>query len=104
LWTKPFRKNSSKPPTSRGFPFQIGVRNEIERTISEHGWDIVAEEYPWTHLIGGKSGFIDLLAEHKLSVNSSSLASALKQLELREEGKRSLWNAYERLVPATAVD
>jgi len=26
------------------------------------------------------------------------------QLELREEGKRSLWNAYERLAPATAVD
>ncbi len=58
-------KELLKTANQSGFPFQIGVRNKIERTISEHGWDIVAEEYPWTHLIGGKSGFIDLLAEHK---------------------------------------
>ena len=58
-------KELLKTANQSGFPFQIGVRNEIERTISEHGWDIVAEEHPWTHLIGGKSGFIDLLAEHK---------------------------------------
>jgi len=58
-------KELLKTANQSGFPFQIGVRNEIERTISEHGWNIVAEEYPWTHSIGGKSGFIDLLAEHK---------------------------------------
>jgi len=62
---KALSKELLKTANQSGFPFQIGVRNEIERTISEHGWDIVAEEYPWTHLIGGKSGFIDLLAEHK---------------------------------------
>jgi hypothetical protein len=47
-----------------GFPFQIGVRKEIERTFSEHGWTIPAEEHHWTHPTNGKSGFIDLIAEH----------------------------------------
>lgn len=46
-----------------GFPFQIGVRREIERTQADHGWKITAEEHPWSHQ-GGRSGFIDLIAEH----------------------------------------
>ena len=56
---------------------------------------------------GNASDFADANRQQQrtlLIVNSSSLASTLKQLELREEGKRSLWNAYERLAPATAVD
>jgi hypothetical protein len=56
---------------------------------------------------GNASDFADAYRQQQrtlLIVNSSSLASTLKQLELREEGERSLWNAYERLVPATAVD
>jgi hypothetical protein len=47
-----------------GFPFQIGVRKEIERTAGEHGWSVSAEEYHWIHPTSGKSGFIDLIAEH----------------------------------------
>ena len=47
-----------------GFPFQIGVRKEIERTASDHGWRIAAEEHHWTHPASGKTGFIDLIAEH----------------------------------------
>jgi hypothetical protein len=53
-----------------GFPFQIGVRKEIERPTSRHGWRIVAEEQPWSNSAGAKSGFIDLIAEHEASVFS----------------------------------
>ena len=38
-----------------GFPFQIGVRKEIERPASRHGWRIVAEEQPWSHSAGQKA-------------------------------------------------
>lgn len=48
-----------------GFPFQIGVRKEIERTASEHGWRVSAEEHHWIHPVSGKSGFIDLIVEHQ---------------------------------------
>jgi hypothetical protein len=48
-----------------GFPFQIGVRREIERTAEEHAWVVAAEEYHWTHQASGKSGFIDLIVDNK---------------------------------------
>jgi hypothetical protein len=47
-----------------GPPFQIGVRREVERSVTEHGWRIVAEEHHWSHPVTGKSGFIDLIGEH----------------------------------------
>ena len=47
-----------------GFPYQIGVRRQIERTQSEHGWLIDTEEYRWQHPFSDESGFIDLVASH----------------------------------------
>lgn len=47
-----------------GFPFQIGVRGEIERTTETHGWRIDAEEHFWRHPKTGDSGFIDLVSSH----------------------------------------
>jgi hypothetical protein len=50
---------------SSGFPFQIGVRREIERTVGTHGWKIAAEEHRWVHPETQESGFIDLVARHQ---------------------------------------
>jgi hypothetical protein len=47
-----------------GFPFQIGVRREIERTTPDHGWSVDAEEHHWHHPETGASGFIDLIIRH----------------------------------------
>jgi hypothetical protein len=47
-----------------GFPFQIGVRKEIERTASEHGWVVDAEEHHWHHPATNSTGFIDLVISH----------------------------------------
>ena len=47
-----------------GFPYQIGVRRQIERTQSEHGWLVDAEEYRWQHPLSKGSGYIDLVASH----------------------------------------
>ena len=47
-----------------GFPFQIGVRREIERTKPTHGWEVDAEEYHWLHPASKAAGFIDLVSSH----------------------------------------
>jgi len=47
-----------------GFPFQMGVRRQIERTQIEHGWLIDAEEYRWQHPLSNETGFVDLVASH----------------------------------------
>jgi hypothetical protein len=48
-----------------GFPFQIGVRREVERTKGAHGWKVDAEEYHWRHPISRAAGFIDLVISHE---------------------------------------
>ncbi len=48
-----------------GFPFQIGVRREIERTMPNHGWAVDAEEHYWHHPTAKSSGFIDLIISHQ---------------------------------------
>jgi hypothetical protein len=48
-----------------GFPFQIGVRREIERTKGTHGWKVDAEEYHWRHPRTRAAGFIDLVISHE---------------------------------------
>lgn len=48
-----------------GFPFQIGVRREVERTTSSHGWTVEAEEHHWQHPQSKATGFIDLIIRHE---------------------------------------
>lgn len=49
---------------SSGFPFQIGLRKEMERTVKNHGWTVDIGEHRWTHRNLQKSGYIDLIASH----------------------------------------
>lgn len=51
-----------------GFPFQIGVRREIERTAANHGWFVDMEEFHWRHPVTGSTGFIDLVISHSQSI------------------------------------
>jgi hypothetical protein len=48
-----------------GFPFQIGVRKEIEKSSKDHGWAVDAEEHRWTHPAAKRAGFIDLVISHQ---------------------------------------
>lgn len=48
-----------------GFPFQIGVRREVERTTSSHGWTVESEEHHWRHPESKETGFIDLVFRHQ---------------------------------------
>ncbi len=47
-----------------GFPFQLGVKHEIERTSNEHRWKVAASEHRWSHDTEHSSGFIDLVMQH----------------------------------------
>jgi hypothetical protein len=48
-----------------GFPFQLGMRSQIESTIATHKWEVIVEEHFWRHPEVPKSGYIDLLLQHK---------------------------------------
>jgi len=45
-----------------GFLFQMSVENHVRETSSEHGWEILASEYPWAAPDAAKSGFVDFIA------------------------------------------
>jgi hypothetical protein len=47
-----------------GFPFQLAVKREIERSSSRHGWKVVASEHQWTHERTPNTGFVDLVIRH----------------------------------------
>ncbi len=70
-----------------GFPFQIGVREQIERTAGDHGWGVTAEEYHWSHKDSGKSGFIDLIVEHQQFYYS--LIIECKRVRSKDHGGKS---------------
>jgi hypothetical protein len=44
-----------------GFPLQVAVQHEIERTKSTHGWSVRYTEHAWDSPSEGRSGFIDLV-------------------------------------------
>jgi len=48
---------------SSGFPFQLGVENEIKSKAGEHGWRVSATEYKWRDPDSGRDGFIDIVLE-----------------------------------------
>lgn len=50
---------------SSGFPFQIGLRKEIERTSGSHGWKADIGEHRWNHRELQESGYIDLVLKHE---------------------------------------
>lgn len=66
-----------------GFPFQIGVRREIERTEETHGWKVDAEEHYWRHPETASSGFIDLVASH----NNYIFTILIECKRVKEDGK-----------------
>ena len=49
---------------SSGFPFQVGLRYEIERTLSDHEWKVDLGEHRWSHGELRESGYIDLVISH----------------------------------------
>jgi hypothetical protein len=51
-----------------GFPFQIGVKEQINATNDERGWSVVAEEHPWKDSNHDKDDYIDLIAEWNRNV------------------------------------
>lgn len=46
---------------SSGFPLQIGLKHQIEKTRNQHGWKVLSSEHPWRHASTGSDGFIDLI-------------------------------------------
>ncbi len=44
-----------------GFPFQVAISNEIERTKNIHGWSVFSSENPWENPETGRSGYVDLI-------------------------------------------
>ena len=44
-----------------GFPLQVAVQHEIERTKAAHGWEVRYTEHAWAEPSGGRTGFIDLV-------------------------------------------
>lgn len=46
---------------SSGFPLQIGIQRQIEKTQNTHGWKVLTKELPWHNVVTGNNGFIDLV-------------------------------------------
>ncbi|HJQ24660.1 MAG TPA: hypothetical protein VKA60_12150 [Blastocatellia bacterium] len=53
-----------KQVNKSGFPFQLRVQEEIERTVRQHHWLIAGREHAWSHPRTGATGFIDLVLSH----------------------------------------
>ena len=49
---------------SSGFPFQVGLIKEIERTFKDHAWKVDVGEHRWNHAELRESGYIDLIVSH----------------------------------------
>ncbi|MGO9599016.1 MAG: hypothetical protein ACLP7Q_13585 [Isosphaeraceae bacterium] len=50
---------------SSGFPLQVSLQREIERTINDHGWKVDVGEHRWNHRELRESGYIDLVISHR---------------------------------------
>jgi hypothetical protein len=48
---------------SSGFLFQWAVEEYVRQTSPEHHWEVVAREFPWATVDGGRSGFVDFIAD-----------------------------------------
>ena len=46
-----------------GFLFQLAVEEHVTFRSTEHGWRVVAREYPWASPGGERGGFIDFVAD-----------------------------------------
>jgi hypothetical protein len=48
-----------------GFPFQLRVEHEIQRTKSDHKWELASREHPWSSTTNNELyGYIDLVLNH----------------------------------------
>jgi hypothetical protein len=47
-----------------GFPFQLGIEQQIRTTEPQHGWTVASREHPWRNPDSEASGFIDLVLSH----------------------------------------
>jgi hypothetical protein len=45
-----------------GFLFQIAVEEHVRHNTDNHGWEVMAREYPWSTVDRARSGFIDFVA------------------------------------------
>jgi len=59
----PDQERALKIVNDSGFPFQLRVGNEIERTSAKHGWHVLSPEHPWSD--GSSGGFIDFVLEKR---------------------------------------
>jgi hypothetical protein len=50
---------------SSGFPLQIGIQNQVEKSFDVHGWTILSREQPWYNKETGNNGFVDLVLSNK---------------------------------------
>jgi hypothetical protein len=50
-----------KLTNTSGFPFQLRVEHEVRSTTSQHGWTVLAAEYPWRHPRVDQQGYTDLV-------------------------------------------
>lgn len=48
-----------------GFPLQIGLEYQINKTKCSHGWSVIYSEHSWKNNSDGCTGFIDLILEDK---------------------------------------
>lgn len=53
-----------KAVNSTGFPLQIGLCHEVEKTTNTHGWKVLGQEHAWKNNLSGSSGFIDVILEN----------------------------------------
>lgn len=72
-----------------GFPFQLAVEYEINKSESEHQWQVVGREHFWKDNNTGKEGFIDLV-----------LANTTYTYRAIIECKRQLEKSWIFLVPS----
>lgn len=48
-----------------GFPLQMGVVAQIEKTKDSHGWNVRFVEHAWKNQFDGDGGFIDIVLEDR---------------------------------------
>ena len=46
---------------SSGFPLQLRIQHEIEKTKNMHGWEVCSIEHPWQNMEAGTQGYVDLV-------------------------------------------
>lgn len=53
-----------KTVNGSGFPLQIALQNQINKTTDTHGWKVLSIENPWKDAETQREGFIDLVLIH----------------------------------------